>query len=64
VIVSRETNAWTITFERTVFPSINERSGPVTRRDGPYIATVDDKELVFTKNGKESVIHSFAIATE
>jgi hypothetical protein len=53
VVVSRETNAWTITFEQTIFPSINQRAKPVTRRDGPYIATVDDKELVFTKNGKE-----------
>lgn len=54
VIVSRQTNAWTITFEQTRFPSINQRdAGPVTHREGPYVATVDDKELVFTKDGKE-----------
>ena len=54
VVVSRETNAWTITFEQTRFPSINQRDAkPVTHREGPYVATVDDKELVFTKDGKE-----------
>jgi hypothetical protein len=54
VIVSRETNAWTIAFEHTVFPSVNEREArPVTHREGPYIAAVDDKELVFTKDGRE-----------
>ena len=54
VVVSRETNAWAITFEHTVFPSVNQREAkPATHREGPYIATVDDKELVFTKEGKE-----------
>ena len=54
VIVSRETNAWTITFEHTVFPSVNQRDAkPVRHREGPYIVTVDDKELLFTKDGKE-----------
>ena len=54
VVVRRETNAWTITFEHTRFPSVNQRDArPVTHREGPYIATVDDKELVFTKGGKE-----------
>jgi len=54
VIVSRETNAWTIAFEHTVFPGVNERDArPVTHGEGPYVATVDDKELVFTKDGKE-----------
>ena len=54
VVVSRETNAWTITFETIRFPSVVQKDAkPVTHRAGPYIATVDDKELVFTKYGKE-----------
>jgi hypothetical protein len=54
VVVRKETNAWTITFEHTVFPSVNQREAkPATHREGPYIATIDDKELVFTKDGKE-----------
>ena len=54
VVVNRETNAWMVTFETTHFPSLIKRDAkPVTRRQGPYIATVDDKELVMTKDGKE-----------
>ena len=59
VVVRRDTNGWSITFEHILFPSVNQKDArPVTRREGPYIATVDDKELVFTKDGKE-VRHTF-----
>lgn|SRR5688572_6541506 len=54
VVVSKETNTWTIAFESIRFPSIVQKDArPVTHREGPYIATVDDKELIFTRDGKE-----------
>ncbi len=54
VVVSRRANDWTIAFEHVTFPSVNSKEAkPVIRREGPCIATVDDKELIFTKDGKE-----------
>ncbi len=54
VVVSKEPNEWRIAFEQTIYPSVNQKDAKlVVRREGPYKATVDDQELVFTRDGNE-----------
>jgi len=54
VVVKKEASRWTITFNQTTFPSVNDKDAkPISLREGPYEASVHDQELVFTKDGHE-----------
>lgn len=54
VILKKNGNEWTITWEFVRYPSVNEKTArPILRADGPYPVTVDDQELVVTREGKE-----------
>src|SRR5262245_30423872 len=50
ILIKRANDRWTIEYEMTHFPSVNEKgAGPKTERKGPYGVTVQDQFLVITK---------------
>jgi hypothetical protein len=54
VILRRETNEWTITFDVTTHQSVNQKAAlPTTSQQGPYKVAVEDQELVLQKDGQE-----------
>jgi hypothetical protein len=49
--IRNEGNRWTLTYEVTRYPSVNDKgSVPKTERQGPYPVVVEDQELVITKD--------------
>jgi hypothetical protein len=55
VILKKVSDGWTITFERTRYPSVNERGArPKTDREGPFKVTVVEQEMVIARGARES----------
>jgi hypothetical protein len=61
VRIRKDAGRWTIAFEITRYPSVNDKgSKPETSRHGPYPVVVDDQELVITKEqGKAPARYTF-----
>ncbi len=55
IAMKREGDHWSITYEITHYPSVNEREAkPTIERKGPYPVAVEDRELVIkTEKGEE-----------
>jgi hypothetical protein len=61
VIIKRDGDRWTIAYELTPYPSVNDRDArPRTDRQGPFEVAVEDQELVVTKEpGKLPARYTF-----
>src|SRR5687767_8699223 len=55
VAIKRDAEKWTIAFTHTHYPRINMKGAePTIRRDGPVKLTLDQDELDFIQDGKQT----------